>query len=70
VRYEAETNAIAVRVDAPHIATDGIHADPVRKNGRWTLTVTADVESSADAARRQGRTGSLRVTRRPTTCGS
>jgi len=40
-----------VKRDAVHIATDGIHANPVRKNGRWTLPVTVQVDSSAAAAR-------------------
>lgn len=40
-----------VKRDAVHVATDGIHANPVRKNGRWTLPVTVDVDSSAAAAR-------------------
>ncbi|MFS2027020.1 beta-galactosidase GalA [Massilia sp. CT11-137] len=76
MRYGAEPNTIAVRVDAEvmegwwyegagiyrhtwlvkrdamHIATDGIHANPVRKDGRWTLPVTVDVDSSADSARK------------------
>ncbi|MCU6501317.1 DUF4982 domain-containing protein [Rugamonas sp. A1-17] len=75
LRYGAEVNTIAVRVDAEvmegwwyegagmyrhtwlvkrdalHIATDGIHANPVQKNGRWTLPVTVQVDSSAEAAR-------------------
>ncbi len=41
-----------VKRDAMHIATDGVHANPVRKNGRWTVPVTVDVESSAAARRR------------------
>ncbi|HET9646267.1 MAG TPA: beta-galactosidase GalA [Burkholderiaceae bacterium] len=40
-----------VKRDAVHIATDGVHANPVLKNGRWTLPVTVDVESSAKAGR-------------------
>jgi len=40
-----------VKRDAVHIATDGVHADPVRKDGRWILPVTVEVESSAKAAR-------------------
>jgi beta-galactosidase len=39
-----------VKRDAVHIATDGVHADPVRKGERWTLPVTVDVDSSAKAA--------------------
>ena len=75
VRYGAEPNTIAVRVDAEvmegwwyegagiyrhtwlvkrdavHIATDGIHANPVRQDGRWTLPVTVEVNSSAGTPR-------------------
>jgi len=75
VRYGADVNTVAVRVDADamegwwyegagiyrhtwlvkrdalHIATDGIHADPVKKNGRWALPVEVMLESSAKAAR-------------------
>jgi beta-galactosidase len=43
-------HAWLVKRDAVHIATDGVHADPVRKGGRWTLPVTVEVESSAKAA--------------------
>jgi len=39
-----------VKRDAVHIATDGVHADPVRKGEHWVLPVTVDVESSAKAA--------------------
>lgn len=38
-----------VKRDAVHIATDGIHADPVQQDGRWIVPVTVDVESSAPA---------------------
>jgi len=41
-----------VKRDAVHIATDGVHADPVRKGDRWILPVTVAVESSAEAAHR------------------
>ena len=41
-----------VKRDAVHIATDGVHADPVRKGDRWILPVTVAVESSAKAAHR------------------
>lgn len=41
-----------VKRDAVHIATDGVHANPVMKDGRWTLPVTVDVESSAAAPRK------------------
>ena len=75
LRYGADVNTIAVRVDAQaqegwwyegagiyrhtwlvkrdalHIATDGLHADPVLKNGRWTVPVEVTLESSAKAAR-------------------
>jgi beta-galactosidase len=75
VRYGADVNTIAVRVDAEamegwwyegagiyrhtwlvkrdalHIATDGLHANPVKINGRWTLPVEVTLESSAKAAR-------------------
>jgi beta-galactosidase len=44
-------HAWLVKRDAVHIATDGVHADPVRQGGRWVLPVTVDVESSAKAAR-------------------
>lgn len=75
VRYGADVNTIAVRVDADalegwwyegagiyrhtwlvkrdavHIATDGLHANAVKKNGRWTLPVEVTLNSSARAAR-------------------
>ena len=40
-----------VKRDALHIATDGLHADPVQVNGRWTVPVEVSLESSAKAAR-------------------
>jgi beta-galactosidase len=40
-----------VKRDALHIATDGLHANPVKKNGRWTVPVEVTLESSAKAAR-------------------
>ena len=40
-----------VKRDALHIATDGLHANPVQEGGRWTLPVAVDVVSSAKAAR-------------------
>jgi len=40
-----------VKRDALHIATDGVHADPVRQGDRWIVPVTVDVESSAKVAR-------------------
>jgi beta-galactosidase len=75
VRYGADVNTIAVRVDADaqegwwyegagiyrhswlvkrdalHIATDGLHANPVKHNGRWTIPVEVTLQSSAKAAR-------------------
>ncbi|WP_428312904.1 beta-galactosidase GalA [Hydrocarboniphaga sp.] len=44
-------HAWLVKRDAVHIATDGIHANPVLKGRRWTLPVEVEVESSAEAAR-------------------
>ena len=41
-----------VKRDPVHIATDGIHANPVLKDGRWTLPVAVEVESSAATAQR------------------
>ena len=40
-----------VKRDALHIATDGLHANPVQEGGRWTLPVTVDLASSAKVAR-------------------
>jgi beta-galactosidase len=40
-----------VKRDALHIATDGLHANPVMKNGRWTLPVEVSLESSAKVGR-------------------
>ena len=75
LRYGADVNTIAVRVDAEamegwwyegagiyrhtwlvkrdalHIATDGVHADPVMRSGRWTVPVEVALESSTKAAR-------------------
>ncbi|MGM9489289.1 beta-galactosidase GalA [Ideonella sp. YS5] len=75
VRYGADVNTIAVRVDAEamegwwyegagiyrhtwlvkrdavHIATDGLHANPVKSQGRWTIPVEVTLESSAKVAR-------------------
>jgi len=34
-----------------HIATDGVHANPVLKNGRWTVPVAVDVRSADRTAR-------------------
>lgn len=44
-------HAWLVKRDPVHIATDGIHANPVLKDGRWTLPVAVEVESSAETAR-------------------
>ena len=41
-----------VKRNAVHIATDGVHANPVMKDGRWTLPVAVEVESSAAAPRK------------------
>jgi beta-galactosidase len=75
VRYGADVNTIAVRVDADaqegwwyegagiyrhswlvkrdalHIATDGLHANPVKQGGRWTIPVEVTLQSSARSAR-------------------
>ena len=40
-----------VKRDALHIATDGLHANPVKKDGRWTLPVEVTLQSSAKVAR-------------------
>lgn len=40
-----------VKRDALHIATDGVHANPVQKNGRWTVPVAVDVRSADRAPR-------------------
>lgn len=44
-------HAWLVKRDALHIATDGLHANPVQEGGRWTLPVTVDLASSAKVAR-------------------
>jgi beta-galactosidase len=44
-------HAWLVKRDPVHIATDGIHANPIQKAGRWTLPVAVEVESSAESAR-------------------
>jgi beta-galactosidase len=75
VRYGADANTIAVRVDADamegwwyegagiyrhawlvkrdavHIATDGLHANPVKQAGRWTVPVEVTLQSSAKTTR-------------------
>jgi beta-galactosidase len=40
-----------VKRDAVHIATDGVHANPVMAQGRWTLPVEVTLESAAKAPR-------------------
>jgi beta-galactosidase len=45
-------HAWLVKRDPVHIATDGIHANPVRQGERWTLPVTVEVESSAEASQK------------------
>ncbi len=40
-----------VKRDALHIATDGLHANPVLKNGRWTLPVAVDIDNTGRAPR-------------------
>jgi len=44
-------HAWLVKRDALHIATDGLHANPVQEGGRWTLPVTVDMASSAKTLR-------------------
>ncbi|WP_284615021.1 glycoside hydrolase family 2 TIM barrel-domain containing protein [Aquabacterium humicola] len=39
-------HAWLVKRDSLHIATDGVHANPVQKNGRWTVPVAVDVRSA------------------------
>ncbi|CAM4172461.1 beta-galactosidase GalA [Roseateles saccharophilus] len=39
-----------VKRDALHIATDGLHANPVNQGGRWTIPVEVTLQSSAKAA--------------------
>ncbi|XHS77386.1 beta-galactosidase GalA [Burkholderiaceae bacterium UC74_6] len=75
VRYGADVNTIAVRVDADaqegwwyegagiyrhswlvkrdalHIATDGLHANPVKQGQRWALPVEVTLQSSAKTVR-------------------
>lgn len=45
-------HAWLVKRDALHIATDGLHANPVQEGGRWTIPVTVDLASSAKVVRR------------------
>lgn len=40
-----------VKRDALHIATDGLHANPVQESGRWVLPVEVTLQSSAKQAR-------------------
>ncbi|MGM9486593.1 beta-galactosidase GalA [Ideonella sp. YS5] len=44
-------HAWLVKRDALHIATDGVHANPVKVHDRWTVPVEVTLESSAKAAR-------------------
>ncbi|WP_235537774.1 beta-galactosidase GalA [Pelomonas sp. Root1217] len=44
-------HAWLVKRDALHIATDGLHANPVQEGKGWTLPVTVDLASSAKVAR-------------------
>jgi beta-galactosidase len=39
-----------VKRDAVHIATDGLHANPVKAQGRWSVPVEVTLESSARTA--------------------
>jgi len=40
-----------VKRDALHIATDGLHANPVKTAGRWSVPVEVTLESSAKVSR-------------------
>ncbi|HEU6456470.1 MAG TPA: beta-galactosidase GalA, partial [Roseateles sp.] len=40
-----------VKRDALHIATDGLHANPVKQGGRWSIPVEVTLQSSDKAAR-------------------
>jgi beta-galactosidase len=40
-----------VKRDALHIATDGLHANPVMKGERWTVPIEVTLQSSAKVAR-------------------
>jgi len=40
-----------VKRDALHIATDGLHANPVKQGGRWTIPVEVTLQSSDKVAR-------------------
>jgi beta-galactosidase len=44
-------HAWLVKRDALHIATDGLHANPIKQGGRWTIPVEVTLQSSAKAAR-------------------
>lgn len=44
-------HAWLVKRDALHIATDGLHANPVAEGSGWTLPVAVDLASSAKVAR-------------------
>jgi len=45
-------HAWLVKRDAVHIATDGLHADPVRNAKGWTLPIEVALESSASTTHR------------------
>ncbi|MFG6486236.1 beta-galactosidase GalA [Roseateles sp. BYS78W] len=40
-----------VKRDALHIATDGLHANPVKQGGRWSIPVEVTLQSSAKVPR-------------------
>ncbi|HEX5685166.1 MAG TPA: beta-galactosidase GalA [Ideonella sp.] len=40
-----------VKRDTLHIATDGVHANPVQRQGRWVLPVEVQVDNTGEAAR-------------------
>lgn len=40
-----------VKRDPLHIATDGLYANPVQRDGRWTLPVEVQVDNTGEAAR-------------------
>lgn len=44
-------HAWLVKRNALHIATDGLHANPVQEGGRWVVPVTVELASSDKAAR-------------------
>ncbi|MBW8848303.1 MAG: DUF4982 domain-containing protein [Burkholderiales bacterium] len=44
-------HAWLVKRDPLHIATDGLHANPVQRNGRWTLPVEVQVDNAGESTR-------------------